>query len=754
MSDSAQTSPLPERIGPYKVLDVLGEGGMGVVYEAEETGPVRRRVAVKVVRAGLATRETVARFDAERQAMALMDHAGIAKVFAAGETETGAPFVVMELVRGQPLTTYCDSHHLTVDQRVELFIQVCHAVQHAHQKGVIHRDLKPTNVLVIEEDGRPRAKVIDFGIAKAVGRPLTESTLVTHAGIALGTAAYMSPEQAETGGLDVDTRADIYSLGVMLYELLVGRLPVEPEVMGYHAFMARLSARETLPPAPSTRLQTLGVDRALIATRRQTNPEALRRSLRGDLDWIVLKALEPERSRRYATANGLALDLQRARDEQPVSARPPSTRYRLRKFIRRHRVGVASTTLAILALLTSSVAATAGLLRAQRAEARAEAEAAAAREVTNFVVGLFGVFDPDAMRTAVPAGDISARELLDRGAERARLGLDGQPAQLGRILHTIGSAYMSLGLYDVAREQLAVALDARERALPSDDAALAETYLALGQAARNGRDFIAAETYLNRALAIRERDFGASSSEVAQVVASLALVRWRQGRLAEAETLYLRAVRIDDAVLEPDHPRLARDLMGLGVVYWAQGRYADAEPMMRRSLEVEERISGPNDGDVASALNNLGAVCFGLERYREAQGYYERTRAIYERTLDPTHPNMAAVLNNLGETHWKLGELDVAEPMLRRALAIKEGQSPQNNPSISTTLYALGGVLKDRGDWRAAEASWRRALDMRVQAYPAGHRLIVEAATSLVQLLQARGRSAEAAALETRYVAR
>ena len=747
---SADDPALPEQIGHYRILGLLGEGGMGLVYEAVETGALRRRVAIKVIRAGFATREILVRFDAERQALALMDHGGIAKVLHAGASDDGQPYVVMELVKGIPVNEYCDLHRLTTPARVELFISICHAVQHAHQKGVIHRDLKPSNVLVVEEDGVPRPKIIDFGIAKAVGQQLTDATLITRAGVALGTAAYMSPEQAESSGNDVDTRTDIYALGVMLYELLVGRLPVEPGAMGHHAFFAGLASRELPVPTPSARLATLGHNRDGIARARRTHPDQLRKFLKGDFDWIVLTAMDPERARRYATANALALDLQRALAHEPVSAGPPSATYSMRKFVRRHRVGVTAATVVVLALATSAVAATVGLVRASRAEARAEREAATGREVTDFVVGLFRVFDPDEPQGTVPARDITARELLERGATRAGTELAGQPAQQGLILHTIGSAYVSLGLFEDATRHLERALTVRERALGPDHPDLAETHLVLGQAARSSGDYASAESHLERALVIREAAVGPMHTDAAQVMAALALVRWRQGRLAEAESLYLRVVLIDDASLEPTDPRLARDLMGLGVIYWSQGRFEEAEPMMRRSLEIRESILGADHQDLASVLNNLGAVYFMLGRHEDALVKYERARGIYERTLDPTHPNVASVLNNIGETQWRLGRLDLAEPLLRRALVIKEQRLAPGNPTIAVTLQALGGVLRDRGALAEAERVYRRALDIRVRRYTAGNPQIAETGRDLAGLLRQLGRAGEAGALETR----
>ncbi|MCU0623109.1 MAG: serine/threonine-protein kinase, partial [Gemmatimonadaceae bacterium] len=692
------TGTVRDTIGPYRVVGLLGEGGMGAVYECLDAGPVKRRVAVKVVRPGTRSSEVQARFDAERQALALMDHPGIARVLGAGETDAGESYFVMELVKGLPITEYADHRRLATPARIALFIDVCHAVQHAHQKGVLHRDLKPSNILVAEEDGAPRPKVIDFGIAKAIGRALTEDALVTSAGVTMGTPAYMSPEQAESSGFDIDTRSDIYALGVVLYELLVGRLPVDPKDLGYHAFLARLTSREITAPRPSDRLPVHGNDGSLVAHARRTDTQHLRRELRGDLDWVVLKALEPDRARRYPTANALALDLQRAQQHEPVSARPPSARYRVGKFVRRHRIGVAAAVLGVAALTATSVLATLGLIRATRAERQAAADAAAAREVTDFVVGLFRTFDPDEFRGTAPARDISARELLDRGAQRAASQLDAQPLQQGRILQTIGVAYQSLGFYDEATRQLERAMVAR----------------------RAKGDYAAAATSLERARRLRAEALGPEHADVAQVLGAIAVLEWRQGRLAQAESILTRLVALDERTLGPDDPTFARHLMALGVVHWSQQRFDLAEPLFRRTLQIRERQLGIDHPELAAVLNNLGAVYFQLGRYPDALTYYERTRGIYSRTLDSLHPNLASVLNNIGETQAKLGRTGEAEALLQRALAIKEARLAAGNPSIATTLNALANVWRDAGRLPEAERAYRRALALRIQALPPG----------------------------------
>ena len=712
---------LPERIGPFRVLQLLGEGGMGLVYEAEDTGPVRRRVALKVVRAGLQSRDILARFEAERQALGVMNHPGIARVLSAGTTERGEPYFAMELVRGPPLTEFCDAHRLSVPERLQLFISVCQAVQHAHQKGVIHRDLKPSNVLVIDQDDYPQPKIIDFGIAKALGPALTGSTLVTLGGQMMGTAAYMSPEQADPAGMDVDTRADIYSLGVMLYEVLVGQLPLEPAQIGLHVFLARLVAGETHPPTPSVKLMA-GRERAgQVARARGTDLDHLRRDLRGDLDWIVMKAIAPDRSRRYDSAAGLANDLRRYLASEPVQARPPSTRYRIGKFVQRHRLGVAAAGLVVAALAVGATVATIGFVRASQAERRAAREASAAHEVTSFLVDLFRVSDPDQAQGAT----LTARELLERGAGDVRARLARQPELQARLMYTLGSVYQRLGLYGPARELLDEALRIRRDAGDEDprarELAVAEVLHAVGDVAAGRGDFSEADSVYRMALDIRRRLEGPEHPDFALTLGALAGVRWSQGRVAEAESLYSRVVELDRRVRLPEDPRTLSNLSNLGVVYWSQGRFAEAEPLFRRTLEIQERILGPEHPDVAGALMNLGALAWTQGRYYEALASYQRARPIFEKAFDPTHPNVAGIYNNLAETYWKLQRFGEAEPLFRRALALKDSVLAPDHPSTAITLSGLAGMLRDQGRLREAEPLLRRALGIRERAWGADH---------------------------------
>jgi serine/threonine protein kinase len=363
--------PIRERpgtvIGPYKLLEQIGEGGFGVVFMAEQTQPVRRRVALKVLKPGMDTRQVVARFEAERQALALMDHPHIARVFDGGETATGRPYFVMELVRGIPITDFCDHNHLPVRARLGLFLNVCEAVQHAHQKGIIHRDLKPTNVLVTLHDDRPVVKVIDFGVAKATGPRLTEKTLFTNFAQMIGTPLYMSPEQAQLSGLDVDTRSDIYSLGVLLYELLTGTTPFDGERLRAAGFdELRRILREEEPAKPSTRLSTQGQAAATVSANRHSDPRRLTQLCRSELDWIVMKALEKDRNRRYELASALAADVQHYLQDEPVEACPPSAWYRFRKFARRNRRALWTVSVVVGAVLLAAVVSTALIWRANQ----------------------------------------------------------------------------------------------------------------------------------------------------------------------------------------------------------------------------------------------------------------------------------------------------------------------------------------------------------------------------------------------------
>jgi len=736
----------PLNIGPYEIIRVLGEGGMGTVYEAEETVPVRRRVALKVIRAGQDSREVLSRFDGERRALAMMSHPGIAKVLHAASTDSGQPYFAMELVRGLPITAHCDARRMSVRDRIALFISVCQAVQHAHQKGIIHRDLKPNNVLVEEHDGAVQPKIIDFGIAKAIGANAAESTLLTLSGQAIGTAAYMSPEQADGLSMDVDTRADIYSLGVMLYELLVGQLPIDPSKVGLHSFLVRLAAGETDPPTPSARVTALAGEGKTLAELRRTDAGHLSCDLKGDLDWIVMKAMHTDRGMRYETANGLALDLRRYLSDQPVEARPTSAGYRLRKFVSRHRMGVLVGSALILTVVASAVLATVGFVRASRAERVAAREAAAARQVTDFLVGLFQVSDPGASR----GNTLTARDILDRGTERVTAELADQPELQARIMQTMGTVHIALGQFEPARALLEDVLRTRERTLGPDDPAVGETLLALGDLARRRGDIEAAERYIVRALEVNTRALGAEHIDVATTTSGLAALRYTQGRTVEAESLYRKVLALDARVRQPDDPRIARDLNGLAAVYWAQKRFAPAESLFKLTLVQQERTLGSTHPSVAATLSNLGSVNWSQGRYAEALPYFQRALPVVERSLGPSHPTTAGVLNNLGEVQWKLRRFAESDSLFLRALAVKRRILKAGDASIAVTLSGLAGLRADQQQYAAADTLYREALEIRERALGAAHPFVGETLRDYAAMLRRAGRAGEAEILERR----
>ena len=432
--------------GKYKLIEEIGEGGMGSVYMAQQTEPVKRAVAVKVIKAGMDSKAVLVRFEAERQALAMMDHPNIARVLDAGTTDGGRPFFVMELVKGQPITQFCDQRKLTPRQRLELFVPVCQAIQHAHQKGIIHRDIKPSNVLIALYDDRPVPKVIDFGVAKATGQALTDRTLMTGFGAVVGTPEYMSPEQANLNNLDIDTRSDVYSLGVLLYELLTGSTPVDRKSLGKAALLEILRiVREVEAPKPSAKLSTLDT-LASVAANRGTEAAKLSRLMKGELDWLVLKALEKDRTRRYETANGLARDIERYLADEVVEARPPSTGYRLKKFVRRHKGQVIAASLVLFALLVGIAGTTVGLIEAKRQqkiaqgkEQEAKAEADKAKKARDFLVSIFEVSDTNGQR-----GIMTARQLLDQAEKRIPKEFADQPESRAEVLAAIETAYAKM----------------------------------------------------------------------------------------------------------------------------------------------------------------------------------------------------------------------------------------------------------------------------------------------------------------------
>jgi serine/threonine protein kinase/tetratricopeptide (TPR) repeat protein len=716
-----------QRIGRYKLLERIGEGGFGEVYMAEQMEPVQRKVAFKIIKAGMDSRQIIARFEAEQQALALMDHPNIAKVFDAGTAETGRPYFVMELVRGISITSYCDQKRLSTADRLKLFIEVCHAVQHAHQKGIIHRDIKPSNVLVTLHDGKAVPKVIDFGISKALGQKLTDKTIFTGFAQLIGTPAYMSPEQAELSGLDMDTRSDIYSLGVLLYELLTGVTPFDKETMAKAGLdEIRRMIRETDPPRPSTRVETMGAKATEIAKDRHTEPEVLRKLVRGDLDWIVMKCLEKDRTRRYETTNGLASDIQHHLSNEPVVARPPSTVYRLEKLVRRNKVAVTATGAIAAAIIFGLVLSVYGLgnaerqrLRAETNEKSAQAEAAKSQQVARILRDMLKGVGPS---VALGRDTGLLREILDETADHFASDLQQQPAVEAELCYTIGATYYDIGEYEKAESMHRRGLELRELAFGRTNVLVADSLCSLGEVLAARGDETNAEPMQREALHIRRSLLGNNHPDVVASLKALADTilgpHANNPRLGEAEELDREALALAQKIYTNDHPTVASSMSSLGNVLWRKGEGADtevlneAEKLLRGALEMQKRLFGDFHPSVASTASMLGNVLRAEGQAAEAELILRESLANRQKLLGDDHPALISSVDRVAALMSSQGRFSDAEPMYRQELAIRRKRDGSTNGAVVTTLNLLGIAIRRQGRVAEAEPLFREALEI------------------------------------------
>lgn len=705
-----ETPSHAETIGSCRLLRKLGEGGMGEVWLAEQQQPVRRKVALKIIKLGMDTREVVARFAAEQQALALMDHPGIARMFDAGATPEGRPYFVMEFVPGVPLHEYCDTARLTIPERLALFQQICAAVQHAHHKAIIHRDLKPSNVLVSDAESGPTPKIIDFGIAKAMVTPLTNRTMVTQAGGALGTPEYMSPEQLDPAGVDVDTRSDVYALGVILYELLTGAPPIETSGAGsLEEIRQRIRTQE--PVRPSIRVHQLGAEAHKIADKRRANVATLTRTLRRDLDWILLKALEKDRNRRYGSPTQLADDVQRHLTSQPVTARPPSASYRVNRFVARHRAGFAISCAA--AILLVAFAATMAVLatRLARERDRVAQEAATKERIANFLQELFAMAAPDLARGRV----LTARDVLQRGVERINEVPAEQPALRADLLSVMGNAFQDLGEYaeaerlfqqerDVAetigahsQQMLRAMLDLghlwHKQGRQAESAAMLEAALTRAENALGLREEVTlnimdklALTYseqghldqaaqlAEQAVSMTRESFGADHEATLSAQSNLAMLYDRQGRVVDA-------IRVDEAtlasrrrILGSDHPNTLRSMNNLANGYHAVGRLDEARKLLAEAITIGEKVWGEEHPSFGITIHSLGEVEFAARQYEAAIGHFNRALDVYKRRT--SHQYLPQVLYQLAQANARAGRPDPALNYLAQSL--RAGYKPRS----------------------------------------------------------------------------
>ena len=707
-----------ERIGPYRLRDKLGQGGMGEVWLAEQRQPVQRQVALKLIKPGMDTQEVVARFEAERQALAMMDHPAIATVYDAGATPNGRPYFAMELVKGVPITDYCDNHKLTNQERLTIFLKVCEGVQYAHHKAVIHRDLKPGNVLVSVQQDTPVPKIIDFGVAKATGQTLTSKTLHTQLGMIVGTPAYMSPEQAEMTTQDIDTRTDVYALGVMLYQLLVGALPFDTKALlegGYEAMVRRI--RENEPPRLSTKLTTMGRGSTASAQKRRTGVGALQRELTGDLDWITLKALEKDRTRRYSSPYDLARDIERHLNDEPVLASPPSVAYRAQKFVKRHTVGVAAAAAAVLVLIAfaGTMTVQAGRIAAERDRANREAETRG--QVSAFMTDLFRISDPGEAR----GNSITARELLDTGAEKIMGMLTESPELRADLMATIGEVFTNLGLYREAEALLEQALSGRQRGLGDDHQDTLRSLNSLASLySRQGRYNEAEPLYLET-IATQQRVLGNNHRNTLGTLHNLASLYVDQGRYDEAEPLYLETLAIQQRVLGNDHPDTLVSINNLASLYEDLGQYNEAEPLYLETLAVQQRVLGNDHPDTLVSMNNLASLYEDLGQYDEAEPLYLETLAVQQRVLGNDHPDTLVSMNNLASLYEELGHYDEAETLYLETLAVQQRVLGGDHPDTGITLHNLAFLYRDTNRYAESQSLFEQALTVEEKVFGVDH---------------------------------
>jgi eukaryotic-like serine/threonine-protein kinase len=724
----------------FQLVRKLGEGGMGQVWLSEQTSPVRRQVALKLIKAGMYDEAVVQRFQSERQSLAIMDHPAIAKVFDAGATPQGQPYFVIEYVPGLPITEYCDQKKLRIPERLELFIQACEGVQHAHQKAIIHRDLKPANILVVEVDGKPTPRIIDFGLAKATTPPIAGESLLTRLGHFVGTPAYMSPEQADPSVQDIDTRTDVYSLGVVLYVLLAGLRPFETKQRQKQPLDELLrKLREEEPPRPSTKVSTDRDTSAATAEARGTEPKQLVSLLRGDLDWIAMKALEKDRARRYGAPSELAADIRRYLNHEPVVARPASPGYRLRKYTRRHRVAVSVAAGLVLLFAAFSVLQTVELRRITRERDRANRERDRATRITDFMTGMFKVSDPNEAR----GNSVTAREILDKASNDMGTGLAKDPEVQSQMMQVMAHTYANLGLYARAHELAKRALDARLSILGPNDPKTLESMSQLGGILVREGD-AQAENLERQALLGERRILGPEDPLTLETMDQLAIIVEYEGHYEEEERLEREAIQVGTRKLGPESGQTLRAMTNLASALWNQGRYAEAEKDDRQLLDVKRRVLGPDHPETLGTMLNLAMSIKQQGRLAEAEQLYREVLASEQRVLGPEHPNTTLAMEGLADVLSTEGRLADAEKLHRETLMISLRTLGPENPATLMYKSNLADLLLREGHVHEAEKLQRETLETQLRVLGPEDPDTLASQSNLARTLIREGRYAEA----------
>ena len=729
--DSAAFAGDSEVIGGYRLIRQLGQGGMGVVYHARQHEPIRRDVALKVIKPGMDTKEVIARFESERQALALMDHPNIARVFEGGTTPNARPYFVMELTAGLPISSYCEAKKLTVAERIRVFLPVCRAIQHAHQKGIIHRDIKPSNILVAESDGKPAPKVIDFGLAKAIGHQLSEATAMTTLGAVLGTVEYMSPEQADLMRQDIDTRSDVYSLGVVLYELLTGDTPLgrEATAKASHTEVLR-RIREDDPPAPSVRIHC------------STHSSRRAKLLRGELDWIVMKALSKDRARRYETVNGMLRDLERYLDGEAVEAGPPSAAYRARKFIRKYRSWLTAAAASAALLLIAVVLSIAMAMRAGRAEREA-------RAVSDFLrKDLLSQASAEkrSQAGAKPDPDLKMRTVLDHADAIISTRFQQEPAVEASIRQAIGETYSDLGLYAQARHQEERALELRLRVFGERHPETLETMEHLAHLYRNQGTYTRAEELLTRVIATRRRIVGEEHPATLRMLNELAGLYREQAKYSQAELLFTHILEVQTRVLGEEHPDTLETMNNLGVAYF-EHKDSRAEALYVKALAGRRRVLGEEHPSTLTTMNNLALQYRNQGRYADAELLSSKVWETRKRILGEEHPLTLISASTVAALALDQGRYTQADRLFTRIIEMQRVLLGEENPNTLLNMGLLGVVLRNERQFAQADSLSARVLEIERRVLGEEHPYTLNALSFQAALDRSEGKYSQAETL-------